>query len=126
MKRGWFGLVLLVILLAGGGLSAWTLSHRQEPLERALTEASQCALVNNWQEALALTHQVSQVWNHHWHITAAFSDHAPMEEIDGMLAQLEIYGEKKDNLSFAVLCAELSREMAAIGDAHLPTWWNLL
>ena len=37
-----------------------------------------------------------------------------------------VYGEKKDNLSFAVLCAELSREMAAIGDAHLPTWWNLL
>ena len=126
MKRGWIGFLLLVSLLAGGTLSAWDLSSQQEPLEKVLAEASQCALTDDWERALALAEQAEREWERRWRLTAVFSDHGPMEEIDGMLAQLEVYAQAQDPLSFAALCAELSREMAAVGDSHVPTWWNLL
>lgn len=126
MKRGWIGFALLFLLLAGGAASTWALARQQLPLEDLMEQGADAALESDWEKADALTGQVRAQWETHRKFTAAFADHGPMEEIDGLLAQLEIHRRLRDAASFAAVCAELSRQLRAMGDAQIPTWWNLL
>lgn len=126
MKRGWFGLMLLVLLLAGGCLSSYCMARWNEPLEGILEQAAVQAQAGNWEQAEVLSGEARRRWEKHWHISAAFADHGPMEEIDGLFAQLELYGQRQETISYAALCRVLARELGAIGEAHVPNWWNLL
>lgn len=126
MKRGWIGVALLLILLAGGGASAWSLSRKLEPMGTAMEQAAEAALSGDWEKAGSVKQQVQKRWECQWHGTAAFSDHGPMEAIDGLFAQLDVYEKAGETLGFAAVCGELSRQLAALGEAHVPNWWNLL
>lgn len=126
MKRGWIGLGLLLLLLAAGVLSAWAMVRWHSPLEQQLDLAAQYALASDWEQANRMVRDAENQWEKRWHPSAIFADHGPMEEIDALFAQLEVYEEEREALSFAALCKELSRELAAMGEAHVPNWWNLL
>ena len=126
MKRMVIGLVLLVSLLAGGSLSALAMVRWHEPLEEKLTQAADFACSRDWEQAVQLRRQVQQLWERRWHMAAAFADHDPMEEIDSLFAQLQIYERYREPMAYSALCRELARELGAMGDAHIPNWWNLL
>jgi len=126
MKRGWIGAALLLVLLAGGIWSVMLLTRQHSPMERQMEQAAAYALAMDWEKAEALTGSVRAAWENAWHSTAAFADHDPMEAIDGLFAQLEVYAEVEEAPSYAAVCAELSRQLAAMGEAHVPNWWNLL
>ena len=126
MTRGWFGLTLLLLLLAGGCLSSWAMVRWHEPLEGLLEQAADRVQAGDWQQAETLTGKAREKWEKRWHCAAAFADHGPMEEIDGLFAQLEVYGQNRETLSYAAVCRVLARNLGAMGDAHIPNWWNLL
>lgn len=126
MKRGWIGFALLLLLLAGGAASSWTLVKQQEPMEGYMEQAAGYALAADWENAEALTQWVRGQWQLHRKFTAAFADHGPMEEIDGLFAQLEVYRTAGETIPYAAVCAELSCQLRAMGEAHIPSWWNLL
>ena len=126
MKRGWIGFALLLLLLAGGVLSSWCMVQWHMPLEGLLEQASQQAQAGNWQQAQGVSDEAQRHWENRWHISAAFADHGPMEEIDSLFAQLEVYEDSRDSLGYSALCRELAREVGALGEAHIPSWWNLL
>ena len=126
MKRGWIGFGLLLLILTAGVLSAWAMVQWHSPLEQQMELAAQYALSSDWEQAQQLTRQVSEQWEKRWHPSAVFADHEPMEEIDALFAQLEVYEENREALGFVALCAELARELGAMGEAHVPNWWNLL
>lgn len=125
MKRFLIGVALLAVLLLCGVLSTIDLSQSFEPMAEQLQRASRAALDENWQDAQALTQMVQQQWLGHWTFTAVFSDHEPMEQIDGLFAQLEVYSEKEQT-TYAALCARLAQELTDLGEDHIFTWWNLL
>ena len=54
-----------------------------------------------------------------------FADHTPMEEIDALFAQVEVYAAAREETDFAAGCAALSRKVEAMGLAHGASWWNL-
>ena len=126
MKRGWIGALLLLLLLAAGTLSTRCMVHWYSPMKAQMEVAARSALESDWVQADKVIQQVSSRWEEQWHTSAVFADHGPMEEIDGLFAQLEIYEEKQEALGFAAVCAELSQKLAAMGEAHVPNWWNLL
>ena len=126
MKRGCIGAALLLLLLVGGGLSVRAMVDMHAPLTGFLEKASEAALTSDWEQAQALSRKAQTRWEKNWHISAAFSDHGPMEEIDGLFAQLQVYGKLREGAGFAALCRELARELEAMGEAHVPNWWNLL
>ena len=126
MKRGIIGFALLGVLLAGGIGSAWAMVRWHRPLEVQLNRAAECALAQDWTQAGSLHRQTYEQWEKRWHMAAAFADHAPMEEIDGLFAQLDVYERCREPMGYSALCRELAREMAAMADAHIPNWWNLL
>ena len=92
----------------------------------ALEQAAEAALSEDWETAEALAEQTGVRWVQHRKRAAAFADHEPMEEIDALFAQLEVYRSAQDAVSFAAVCKLLSCQLQALGDAHIPTWWNLL
>ena len=126
MKRGWIGAALLGILLIVSSVSAWDMVTRQRPLEEAMDQAAQYVLEDNWEAASGLVQQANHRWREYWRRNAAFSDHSPMEEIDSLFAQLEVLEKQEDSVSYALICAQLSRAFSALADGHIPNWWNLL
>ena len=126
MKRGWIGLILLGCLLLGGVLSSRYMTREQETLAQAVEAAAQDARAGQWESACRRLRETRHAWNRGWKKTAVFADHAPMEEINGLFAQLEVYGRRREILSFSAACAELKCQLEAMADAHKLSWENLL
>ena len=126
MKRSIAGFALIGLLLAGGLLSSRWLVRSHVPMGQRMEQAAAYALKEDWTKANALVREVKDNWEKKWNLTACFADHGPMEEIDGLLAQLDAFSAEEEGTAFAAVCMELSREIKAIGDAHDLTWWNLM
>ena len=126
MKRSWIGLILLVVLLAASQLVTWAMDRIHEPIARQLEQAAEAALDNDWAKAALLAGNSGTQWRKWAHFRGCFADHSPMEEIDAMFAQLEVYAAAEENAAFAASCAETARKVEAVGEAHGLVWWNLL
>ncbi len=126
MGRLWLGVGLMAVLLT---LGLWTASAMDElhgPISHTLEEAAAQSLADNLDGGITLAMQAKRDWQTHWRCTAAVSDHTPMDEIDGLFAQMESYAASGQTTEFAAYCARLAQRVAAVGDAHKFTWWNLL
>ena len=122
MKRLMIGVcVLTVLLIAGIGVST-LFCHAHQPTARLLEEAGAAAAAGDWSSAQALSRQARQRWDAHHHLTAAFADHGPMDEIDSLFAQLEASARS----DFAALCARLAALTRAMTESHSLHWWTVL
>lgn len=126
MKRFLIGAALLASLFLGGLLISFTFGRTFEPMADGLVLASQAARDENWPQARELTRHIRQQWSSRWGLTAVFSDHEPMEQVEGLFAQLEIYGSKRQGPAFAALCEKLAQMLTDLGEEHIFTWWNFL
>lgn len=126
MSRFWIGIALLVVFLCLGVWVTWSMNDIHEPISRTLEEAAEAALAGDLKAGTALAAEALDTWERHWHGTAAVADHAPMDEIDGLFAQAEIYAQTGSTADFAAICGRLAKLITAIGEAHSPGWWNLL
>ena len=125
-KRFYMGLGLLILFLILGLISSFLLTNAATPLAQQLEQASQEALSGNWEKSVLLAEQAQEQWKSAWHTTAMVADHAPMDEIDSLFAQAEIYSQAGDRIHFSSYCARLSELVQAIADAQQFSWWNLL
>ena len=126
MRRFLLGVGLLLALLALGLWISFTLTQTHQSIAHTLEEAAVQTLSGDPDTGRALAQQAQQVWEAHWHSTASVADHAPMDEIDGLFSQLEIYAQAGQEADFAANCTRLSKLIDAVGEAHSLTWWNLL
>lgn len=126
MKRLWFGVILLGLLLAGGIWMTAALSGIHSDLSGTLSAASVAAQQENWESANALTDSARRVWERYRHITAAFADHEPLEELEQLFAELQICRQLSLEENYALVCSDLSRICAAIAESFQINWWNVL
>lgn len=126
MIRGVIGCLLLVLLLAAGLFVQWAVSSLQSPITGELTQAAQAAAREDWDTARLHQETAQRGWRRVWHLTAAFADHAPMEDVDSLFARLPAYAAQEETAEFAASCRELARRIRAMYEAHSLTWWNLL
>ncbi len=126
MKRMYFGLGLLAVLLAVGiGLTA-VFVRLHEPLSGALEQAQKAALAGDWEQAASITEKTHRGWKRFCHFTAAVADHEPMEEMDAMFSRLEVLCQMHQADEFVSDCAELARMAEAMAESQKLVWWNLL
>ena len=126
MGRLWLGIGILVLFLV---LGLWISSAMDEVhmgIADALETAAEQALSGDLEAAMDTAQKAKASWQKHWHGSAAVADHAPMDEIDGLLAQMEIFGRADKPGDFAACCARLALLVEAMSEAHSLTWWNLL
>ncbi len=126
MKRCWIGAGFLVGVLLAAILSTCAMDRWHSGIARDALRAGEAALVEDWPLALNLASRAEENWNARRNISAVLADHAPMERINAIFAQLTVYGAERDRVSFSALCAQLSRELTAMADAHGLQWWNVL
>ncbi len=126
MKRLLLGLSVLIALLAGGISVSAGFSRIHDPIAHSLQAAAEAAQEGNWLQAQQLAEAAQQRWEAFWTFTAAFADHAPMDEMDGLFAQLPIYGQQHSEALFPALCTQLAQLAQAIADSHRLRWWTLL
>lgn len=126
MKRLWIGVIILILLLAGGIGTTVFAVRTQEHISQELAQASEAALRGEWEEACTLSLNAKKQWESLRHGTAAIADHEPMEEIDDLFSQMQIFLLTQQQIPFATCCASLSVLTNAIGEAHAINWWSLL
>lgn len=126
MKRLWIGLALLLILLAAGIFSTVAIEEFHHSLAMRLESTAAAALAEEWEETCLLLHQCRSRWIRYRNFVAAGSSHEPIEEIDSLYAQLDIYFQRRDSIGFSLCCTVLRHRTEALGEAQSINWWNLL
>ena len=126
MKRFWIGTVLLFVLLVGGVVTSVCLERLHAPISHKLSMAAEAALEEDWQNALSLSQQAQDQWQRQRKAVASLSSHTPMEQIESLFKELNIYRAEGESLPFAACCASLSSMIETLAEAHAMNWWNLL
>ena len=126
MKRLWIGIAFLAMLLAGGILLSFGMIRVHNRISDQLAAASHAALSQDWDEAIRLSDFASSIWEKYRHVTAAFTDHEPIEKMDCLFQRLDIYRDPTRFVEYAIVCRHLSQISGAIAEGHSLTWWNLL
>lgn len=120
------GIVLLLVLLAGGLLSGWYMGRQHEDISKKLEDSAWLALSGQISNARKAADAARAQWEKGRSLRAVLGDHTPMEEIDDLFAELKIYGAAGERTEFARTCSALSSRMAAMGNAYKLSWWNIL
>lgn len=120
MKRSWFGLGLLLVLLAVSLLVTWGMTAIHTPVEGQLHRAEAAAVEDKWEQARAAASQAEAGWNRWRCFRGCFADHTPVEEIDARFARLRSCTEEE----FPALAAETAKMVSTIADAHALNLWN--
>ncbi len=126
MKRSWIGFFMLLGLLLGSIWSAGLMVRIHEPVSEKLQQAAQLSMAGNWEQAETAFREAEEGWEQRTHIRACFADHNPVEEIDADFKILKACCAARETVSFSGGCLQLARQVAAVGEAHEPVWWNLL
>lgn len=126
MSRLWIGIGILVILLAMGiGLlwGSWTFF---EELSQEVEQAGELALAGNWAAAGEKASQSKARWEQWRKFWSSFTDHEPMEQMEALFSQLELYEKQKLEVDFAAVCRNLAHTAEAIDESHSLKWWSVL
>ena len=126
MMRTWIGVGILVLLLGIGIFPTIYTADTQDRLAQILAESRESAAVGQWEKAAGKCYQARALWEKHQKATAAVVDHEPMEEVEALFAQLEIYLKARDSVGYCACCASLEVFTRAIGESHSVSWWSLL
>lgn len=126
MKRFYLGVFLLLFFLLFGLWTGHILETIHTEIAEQLTRAADIALSGDLLQAEDIALAAKKQWEASWHGSATVADHAPMDEIDGLLAQLSCFARAGNTGDFAACCTRSSLLVRAISEAHSLTWWNLL
>ena len=111
--------------MAGAAVS-YGVQQVQKPLTAQLEQAAAAGFGGDWLDAEDFLTAAREQWEKYRNFLAAVVDHKPMEEIDSLFGQVEIYQKAKDSTLFAGTCQKLGQLTQAIGEAYRLSWWNLL
>jgi hypothetical protein len=126
VKRLIIGLATLSLLFTISLFVAITTDRTYKPVADLLKQASDNALSGSFEEAVSKSQRAKAMWDKHKEKTAIVADHTPMEEIDRLFTEAEIYRKAEEKPHFAACCAQLASAIRNIADAHALNLWNLL
>ena len=125
-KHFYFGVGILLVFLVLGIVVAFCMDAVCDPISLQLEEASREAMAGDLDAGIRLAKTAKERWSEAWNRIATVADHSPMDEIDGLFAEMEVYAQAEDGAHFSACCAQLSELVEAVADAHRLTWPNLL
>lgn len=126
MGRLWIGIGILFIMLAMAIGLLWGSRVFFEDFSHNLEQAGQLALSGNWASAGEKAAKSRAQWEKYRHFWSAFTDHAPMEQMQELFSWLEVYGQKQLEVDYATVCNSLVQVAEAIDESHSLKWWSVL
>ena len=116
----------MLFFLVSGILLTLSFQRIHAPLAQTLESASEQAVAGDWETAKSLARDARERWDKYRNLTAAIADHEPMEEMEGLFFQLEVYTALDRRGEFAAICIQLSQMASAMEESQQFTWWTLL
>ena len=126
MKRLWLGVIFLLLLLIAGIWQTIALSEIHGSLSENFSAAASAAAEHNWEKADAFAEKACVQWGKHRRISAAFTDHEPLEQMESLISELQTCAKFSLREDFALICIRLSQIAQAIGESFQLTWWSIL
>lgn len=126
MGRGWFGAGILMVFLALGFVASGAIDKAHQPACDLLTQAADMTLAGDFEGAVPLAMEAKKRWENTWNGTAVVADHSPMDDVDALFAEMEVYAQTGEEPHFAACCQELAQRVQAVVGAHRFSWWNVL
>ena len=126
MKRLWLGVALLGVLLAASIAVQAVTSRLHHPIAQDLEQAADAALAEDWEQAQRLYRRAQDAWQRCHGATASIADHSPMDELDMLFAELNVFSREREAVHFAATCRSAAQMAQAMAQAHSLTWWNFL
>ncbi|MBQ8768198.1 MAG: DUF4363 family protein [Oscillospiraceae bacterium] len=126
MKRLWIGVGFLIVMLAVAIFLTVLFDSIHTPLSEDLRQASRLAMAEDWEKATALTQQARADWKKYREFIAAVADHEPLEKMEYLLDQLDVYADLRRTVDFSAVCVELAAMADAMLESQSLTWWNFL
>lgn len=126
MKRFWIGLAMLILLLGGGFLAQHRMERIHTPCAMDLEWSADRAQAGDWQAAGELAHRAREAWSRNWRFTAMLSNHQPLDEVDALFEELEVYLTRQETTAYCAACMFLSQRVMDLGESFRLNWWNLL
>ena len=118
MKRIWFGAALLAALLVLGFCSSAFMERTHSAQAKDLSRASELALEGNWSGAENFAAAARREWDRKRGLVAGLCDHGPMDQVEGLFSQLEVYASTRDAAAFSSTCVYLVEQLKALGKSH--------
>ncbi len=126
MVRGWLGAGLLALFLALGVVTMHLMDDAHLPTGDLLEQAAELALQGDMEKGVTLGQKAKNRWERQWQATATVADHSPMDDVDALFAEMEVYAAAGEEPHFAACCQELAKRVQAVAEAHRFSWWNIL
>ena len=125
MLRGWLGVGLLALFLVLGIVTMGLMDDAHLPTGELLQQAAELTLQGDMEKGIALGQEAKSRWEKQWQRTATVADHSPMDDVDALFAEMEIYAKAGEEPHFAACCQELAKRVQAVAEAHRFSWWNI-
>ncbi len=122
-RRFYLGVGILVLFLVLGLLTGWAVAKSQAPIVEKLEQA---AMGEDFQTGIRLAKEAEAAWQKSWKLVASIADHTPMDEIDQLFAEMEIFAREEEQVHFYACCSQLAVMLRAVSEAHELNWWNVL
>lgn len=126
MKRFWIGAALLVVLVILGWWTGNRMTDSTLPCAEILDRAAALAMAEDWPGARQAARQATSSWQENRPFSASVTNHEPMDEIDALFEELEIYGARESAERFAAGCVYLAEKLRDLAYSNRLSWWNLL
>lgn len=126
MNRLGIGIGILAVLLIIGAVFLWLSNDFHQELGAILEQGAQAAMAENWQTADQKLQEGKEKWNRYRRFLSAITDHEPMEEMDSLFSQLELFSQYRLKVDFIAVCNSLSHLAEAIDESHNLKWWSIL
>ncbi len=126
MKRGWLGAGILACFLILGVITSAAMDRAHLPTCQMLDQAADKTLRGDFEGGIALGMAAKGRWERQWSGTAIVADHSPMDDVDALFGEMEIYAQTGEEPHFAACCRELAQRLEAVAEAHKFNWRNVL
>ena len=126
MVRGWLGAGILAVFLFLGLMTGSLMENAHIPTADLLDEAAEKTFAGEFDAAVTLGLSAKERWERQWSGTATVADHSPMDDVDALFSEMEVYAKTGEEPHFAACCRELARRIHAVADAHQFNWRNVL
>ena len=105
---------------------SWGMQEAVRPVTQQLQQAAEAAHSGETARAILLAQQAGDLWNDRWGVMALVADHEPMDEIDGLFAQIVFFAHARDGQQLGACCARVAELVEAMAEAHALSWRNVL
>ena len=125
-KRFYLGLGILIFFLVFGFFLHIAFSRIHTPIAEGFDAAVAAVSRGDLELGISLARQAAERWQNYRSVTAAVADHTPMDEIDSLMAEMEVFARFQDGEHFSAVCAQLAHLVRSVYDTHRLIWMNIL